>query len=206
MLFVADRIPAELKRIVEFLNEQMNPAEVLALELQQFVASGLRTIVPVLYGKTERAGQIKKESARRNRSVPELLQEIQILVANDVALEIASLAGFASASPYNIRASGGSLFMGCRNKDSDLVEPFALVTDGKVWAQLDDGHMKAPFDDAGMRARLSERLRGIQGLNFTSKLQFPTSPLTNMTTRSVVGLRDLLTWIRACCETNVAEP
>ena len=31
MLFVADKIPAELRRIVEFLNEQMNPAEVLAL-------------------------------------------------------------------------------------------------------------------------------------------------------------------------------
>jgi len=30
MLFVADRIPAELRRIVEFLNEQMDPAEVLA--------------------------------------------------------------------------------------------------------------------------------------------------------------------------------
>jgi hypothetical protein len=35
MLFVADRIPAELRRIVEFLNEQMDPAEVLALELRQ---------------------------------------------------------------------------------------------------------------------------------------------------------------------------
>jgi hypothetical protein len=34
MLFVADRIPAELRRIVEFLNEQMDPAEVLALELR----------------------------------------------------------------------------------------------------------------------------------------------------------------------------
>ena len=36
MLFVADRIPAELRRIVEFLNEQMDPAEVLALELRPY--------------------------------------------------------------------------------------------------------------------------------------------------------------------------
>jgi hypothetical protein len=36
LLFVADSIPAELRRIVEFLNEQMDPAEVLALELAQF--------------------------------------------------------------------------------------------------------------------------------------------------------------------------
>src|SRR5690606_5461544 len=43
MLFVADRIPKELARIVEFLNEQMRPAEVLAIEVEQFAgANGLR--------------------------------------------------------------------------------------------------------------------------------------------------------------------
>lgn len=30
LLFVADQIPPELRRVVEFLNQQMNPAEVLA--------------------------------------------------------------------------------------------------------------------------------------------------------------------------------
>lgn len=55
MLFVADRIPPELKRIVEFLNQQMNPAEVLALELRHFAGEGVRTIVPIVYGQTEDA-------------------------------------------------------------------------------------------------------------------------------------------------------
>ena len=35
MLFVADRIPPELRKVVEFLNLQMRPAEVLAVELRQ---------------------------------------------------------------------------------------------------------------------------------------------------------------------------
>ena len=34
MLFVADVIPLELRRIVEFLNEQMDPAEVLAIRTE----------------------------------------------------------------------------------------------------------------------------------------------------------------------------
>jgi hypothetical protein len=59
MLFVADRIPAELRRIVEFLNEQMDPAEVLALELRQFQGEGVKTIVPTVYGQTEEAQQKK---------------------------------------------------------------------------------------------------------------------------------------------------
>ena len=36
LLFVADAIPIELRRIIEFLNKQMDPAEVLGLELRQF--------------------------------------------------------------------------------------------------------------------------------------------------------------------------
>jgi hypothetical protein len=63
MLFVADRIPAELRRIVEFLNEQMDPAEMLALELQQFSGEGLKTIVPTVFGQTEDAQQRKSVGA-----------------------------------------------------------------------------------------------------------------------------------------------
>ena len=50
LVFVADIIPVELRRIVEFLNKQMNPVEVLAVELRQFVNSDLKTIVPTVYG------------------------------------------------------------------------------------------------------------------------------------------------------------
>jgi hypothetical protein len=34
LIFVADEIPAELKRIIEFLNEQMRPTEVLGVEVK----------------------------------------------------------------------------------------------------------------------------------------------------------------------------
>lgn len=37
MVFVADEIPPEVRRIVEFLNEQMDPAEVLAVAIRQYV-------------------------------------------------------------------------------------------------------------------------------------------------------------------------
>ena len=63
MLFVADRIPAELRRIVEFLNQQMDPAEMLALELRQFAGEGLKTVVPIMYGQTEGARQKKSVGA-----------------------------------------------------------------------------------------------------------------------------------------------
>jgi hypothetical protein len=60
MVFVADRVPKELVRIVEFMNEQMRPAEVLAIEIEHFSdPSGMRTLVPRLVGATARAQAAK---------------------------------------------------------------------------------------------------------------------------------------------------
>ncbi len=59
MLFVADKIPKELQRIIEFLNEQMTPAEVLGVALKQFGNKTIKTLVPQVVGLTSSA-QIKK--------------------------------------------------------------------------------------------------------------------------------------------------
>ena len=60
LLFIADEIPPELRRVVEFLNSQMDPAEVLAIEVKQFVGENLKTLVPRVVGQTETARQKKK--------------------------------------------------------------------------------------------------------------------------------------------------
>ena len=60
LIFVSDKIPDELRRIVEFLNEQMDPAEVLAVEIKQYVSqdSNLKTLVPRIIGQTVKAPPI----------------------------------------------------------------------------------------------------------------------------------------------------
>lgn len=75
LMFVADHIPSELRRIVEFLNKQMNPAEVLALELRQFSGQGLRTIVPVVFGQTREAIG-RKEAVRGSRWTEDRLMTV----------------------------------------------------------------------------------------------------------------------------------
>ena len=58
LIFAADEIPPELKRVVEFLNEQMNPAEVLAIEIRQYVGTGVRTLVPSVIRSSKRAATL----------------------------------------------------------------------------------------------------------------------------------------------------
>ena len=56
LLFVADGIPDELARVVEFLNEQMPRIEVLAVEIKQFRGeAGSSTLVPRVIGRTAEA-------------------------------------------------------------------------------------------------------------------------------------------------------
>lgn len=66
LVFVADELPREVRRVIEFLNDQMSPAEVLGVEVKQFVdpERGLRTLVPATIGQTTRA-QAKKQVVRR---------------------------------------------------------------------------------------------------------------------------------------------
>ena len=61
LVFVADVIPLELQRIIEFLNEQMEPAQVLGVELRRFVAEHEHILVPRVVGLT--AGKILKKKS-----------------------------------------------------------------------------------------------------------------------------------------------
>ena len=53
LLFVADRLPSELRAIIEFLNEKMESVEVLGVELRQYTAEGVQALVPRVVGQTE---------------------------------------------------------------------------------------------------------------------------------------------------------
>ena len=64
MLIIADVIPKELQRIIEFLNEQMSPAEILGVEIKQFIGQDLKTLVPRVIGMTSKADNLKGRPGR----------------------------------------------------------------------------------------------------------------------------------------------
>ena len=59
LIFVADSVSRELRRLVEFLNEKMADVEVLAVEIKQFLGEGRTAHVPRVIGATETASEIK---------------------------------------------------------------------------------------------------------------------------------------------------
>lgn len=81
LIFAADRVPNELKRVVEFLNEAMHDTEVLAVEVIQYVSDHDSVFVPRLHGQTEEArgakssGRTGKEYVTTEDEMREDLQE-----------------------------------------------------------------------------------------------------------------------------------
>lgn len=63
MLFIADEVPKELRRIVEFLNAQMDPAEVLAVEIRRYGGAEQEMLVSRVIGQTAEA-ELKKAGNR----------------------------------------------------------------------------------------------------------------------------------------------
>ena len=70
LLFVADGIPDELTRVVEFLNEQMPGIEVLAVEIKQFRGeTGSSTLVPRVIGRTSEAVAAPGRGSRQGKNL-----------------------------------------------------------------------------------------------------------------------------------------
>jgi hypothetical protein len=79
LVFVADTIPSELRRIVEYLNGQMTETEVLAIEVKMFRDTSGRheTLVPRLIGRTEAAIRVKGRGDKAQWTRAAIIREIE---------------------------------------------------------------------------------------------------------------------------------
>ena len=179
MLFVADRIPAELRRIVEFLNEQMDPAEVLALELRQFQGEGLKTIVPMIYGQTEEAQQKKTVQAARQWDETSILAEIEQrhgAEAIRVTEEIIQWIKKKTDQIWYGRGSKDGSVGSTVSVDGSQSYPIAIYSYyGQVEIRFQ--YMKKPFDNPAKREELRQKLNDIEGVNLPSGRQRPSIPI-----------------------------
>lgn len=206
LVFVADKIPNELRRIVEFLNEQMNPAEVLAVEVKQYVSqdSSLRTLVPRVIGQTAKAQDIK---AGGTRGGPQWDEDVffETLESNRGPQEAAAAASIRDwcrpqdklpRFEWNGRGQHG-VFEPCLDHRGTSYWPIGVRTDGRVEVILQWLKPRSPFTDESKRLELLYRLNAIKGVNLpvnrvTGRPMFPLSALEDQ--RALEQFFDVLGW------------
>jgi hypothetical protein len=198
MVFVADTIPRELARIVEFLNEQMR-ADVRAVELTWFESEGgVTALAPRLIGETERA--LTEKSARA--TLPPISEDawIEQYLAKfgqatvDAAQAYIRLVGEAGGQA-DVPPTQGSI-VAAFNVAGDTIYPLALSRYGKGSVQLCLSYLVSRPAFASLEARqdLYDRLVSIVGPLSTKTLNgFPAFPATRLNDRGVRDdIRDFL--------------
>ena len=98
MVFVADRLPEELVRVIEFLNEQMTPGEVLGVEVPQYVGGGEQVLVPRTVGRTTEAIIKKPATTRGTWREDEVIAEVAAHFSEDAVTAVGALLADASSN------------------------------------------------------------------------------------------------------------
>jgi hypothetical protein len=173
MIFVADLIPPELRKIMEFLNKQIDPADVLALELRQFEGEGgLRTLVPQLYGRTEEAQQRKAISREKpvweeNYIYSELSRRFgpdEVEAAKRIVSWMKNKADRFWPGTGKVIGSLGTSF----NWNGVTLYPLNIYANGRV--SVNFGYcMKGPFENAEKRLEWIRRLNRVEGINLPER-------------------------------------
>jgi len=170
MLFVADAIPAELRRIVEFLNEQMKSAEVLAVEVRQFVSGELRTLVPRVYGRTEQAQATKSTGTRQTRQwdAETLLKALGERSGAAAVKAAKALLAWAHQAPVDLWWGHGAQDGSFTLYVKDPKNPQWLVscwTYGRIEVLFQYMKTNVPFSSVELREELRRRLNEVPGID-----------------------------------------
>ena len=191
LLFVADAIPPELQRIVEFLNEQMVSTEVLAVEVRQFSGEGLRTLVPRVIGNTARADETKHAGSAARRFKWDQAKFFVALEENGIreAVTVAQrLLRWAKEESGGIEWGTGNArgsFLPRFTTGVGGFKPFSVWTSGEICIQFGYLDKTPPLDPLERREEFRRKLNEIPGVNIPESAVmkgWPAIPLALLAT------------------------
>ncbi|MBX5460828.1 MAG: hypothetical protein IRZ28_07035 [Steroidobacteraceae bacterium] len=189
LVFVADVIPAELRRIIEFLNEQME-AEVLGVEIRQFRsgASGRTTLVPKVVGLTAKAQLRRSAVATPKRSAPwdaaSLLEKIRSSSRPDEAPTTEALIEWARTQGLGIvggtGSTGASLYFTLNDASGVTRKPFYLYHESQTLFHIQFRELPGVLDTLDDRRKLAEELREQAEIELDPEGSYPGIRLTRL--------------------------
>lgn len=175
LIFISDVIPPELRRIIEFLNAQMDPAEVFAIEVKQYKGEGTKTLVPQLIGQTEISR--REKSLRRDSTKQWDQAEFLLALESNAGTKVRD---FAEAFLRWIAPNVSLIWWGTGSREGGAIPTVVkdgtkyhlcrLSTRGWFVFRFDWLSRKPPFTNDSVRKCLLSRINEIPGLSVTDKV------------------------------------
>jgi hypothetical protein len=175
----------------------MDPAQVLGVEIRQFVGSGLKTLVPRLVGMTAEAEQRKGLRSWDETSFLDALESRCGVDSTRVAREILE---WLPSESLSLRLSWGA---GKQDGSfSAVIEQggrhtlFTVYTSGKLYIALDSLRSRPPFNDERASKELIRRLNEFASGSIREDAKYPPIPLTALASKGVIQqFFSILNWI-----------
>ena len=202
MVFVADVIPDELRRVVDFLGRQMDPAKIVAVEIKQYRGEGLQTLVPRVVSQS-----IPPVKRTQRSSGPATISEKEFL---DAYIKLLGEAALPSVMEFLSWAESAGLRHEFRRSDvrteyrpalaweSMDLHPFSLNGKGLLVFLMRQLVQFPPFNSMDNREELRHRLEtiptfammdgGMEGFPRIDTTQLENGPANP-------ELRDTLAWM-----------
>ena len=202
LVFVADKIPVELQRVVEFLNQQMDPAEVLAVEVKQYVGGESRTLVPRIIGQTAEAQVRKSTTSRASRQWDEDSFFEELTAQAPAAVEPArAIYEWATNRASRIKWGKGKQY----GTFTPVIEhrgaehrPIQLWTGDYFYVTFNWMKTQPPFADEQKRLELLDRLNRLSEVNIPRSAieKWPSIALTTLNNEGTLAqFLEVLDWI-----------
>ena len=137
LLFVADTIPDELARVVEFLNEQMPNIEVLAVEIKRYKGEVNETLVPRVIGRLAAQGNRGGGRAGGRLTRDQFLNEFENDEVQLAARRLLNVADTPNASIY-LGTRGVSIRVRCPLHNQLLTVAWIYPPQSSGWAKVKD--------------------------------------------------------------------
>lgn len=205
LIVLADSIPAELRRVVEFLNRQMNPAEFLAVEVKQFEYEGQKVLVPRVLGVTEAIRQKKSPVATIGKQwdEPMFMAAIEENAGEEVRTLAEQLLRWITPQVSHIfwgQGQKNSCFIPTIRKGKVDYQVCRVNSDGIFVFPFDWLNKKPPFDDGRVLPELLLKINAVPGIcnrfgaeKLAGRARFPLAETLEI--QSVEALKSALTFI-----------
>jgi hypothetical protein len=165
MLFVADVIPPELRRVTEFLNKQMKPAEVLAIEIKQYIGQNAKTLVSRVIGQT---AEKKAATEKKQWDEASFFQSLTEKSGSEDAEVAGKILKWARDGMLKIKWGEGSvhgMFQPLIDHNGSIHHTISVWNYGKMQIEFAYSKREPPFDNEAKRQEFRERLNRIQNVS-----------------------------------------
>jgi len=201
LVFVADRISIELRQIIEFLNAQLNQAEVLAVEVRQLRGEGVTTLVSTVIGRTAAAAATKSKGPSGVRLTrQDFVNALRARCTSEEVAGVEATMQWCEANEGFLSFGTGTEYPACYlnwRRPQGPIWPLQIIVPNYVTVPFDGLRARPPFDRRELEDEFRRQLNTVDDISLatTPRPSFPLSVLADADSRAQVLAA--LDWFRS---------